>query len=637
MFYIMISNFYIMISKRSLYANLCISIFFLTSFTGITFSQTYIPGNTYFGAKGYIEYSPGTLPIILSAPHGGDLKPADIPDRVCPACITGKDGSVQEIVRDVREALFHITGRYPHIVINLLARAKLDANREIVEAACGNVDAEQSWYDYNAFIDSANKYVVKDWGKGFYIDIHSHGHAVPRLELGYLLTQEELAVISDALLNASSIIVQSSIRNLAGSNINFFTHAQLLRGDFAFGSMLADKGYRSVPSNDEPYPLSTESYFNGGYNTHRHSSHLGGTVDGVQIETNSGVRSTTSVRQKFAYELALTILDYLKVNYFPDIKQTYSTNNPDGAISFTAMEVPVTENFDNLGTNDINLYDNDAKFPGLYSYRELSNGIPQTFTKYLTSSLSGKHYNFGNSTIPGDRAPGVIYSSTTGSIGFGLRFRNNTGSEIKSLVISFTGEEWRSGSGGPTELNQLTFDYRQAASFTDLTTGSYTAVDALTFTAPYVGAAGSTAITLDGNNSAYRRTLTATVNVSIPAGQEIMLRWSDITNDADYDCALAIDDLSVIPKTIASGNEDIYYLKNVLVPYPNPVNDILNIDNTTVKADVLEIYDITGSRLIIKEVIAETVTINVSALSKGLYIIKMARPGKTYSGRFIKN
>jgi hypothetical protein len=626
-----------MMMKRSLLLFLIIVAFLLKFSFQTLFSQTYFPGNTYFGAKGYIEYKAGNLPIILSAPHGGDLKPADIPDRSCPACITGKDGSTQEIVRDVREALFHITGRYPHIVINLLSRSKLDANREIVEAACGNSDAEQAWYDYNAFIDSAKKYATKDWNKGFYIDIHAHGHAVPRLELGYLLTQEELAVISDGLLNVPSIIVQSSIRNLAGSNNNFFTHAQLLRGDFALGSMLADKGYRSVPSNDEPYPLSTEDYFNGGYNTHRHSSHTGGTIDGVQIETNSGVRSTTSVRQKFAYALALTILDYLNVNYFPDIKQTYSTNNTDAAISFNAMDVPVTENFDNLGTEDINLYDNDAKFPALYSYRELSNGIPQTFTKYLPSSLSGKHYNFGSSTIPGDRSPGVIYSSTTGSIGFGLRFRNNTGSEIKSLVISFTGEEWRSGSGGPTALNQLTFDYRLAPTVTDIISGTYTAVDALTFTAPYVGAAGSTAITLDGNNSAYRRSLTATVNVSIPAGEEIMLRWSDITNDADYDCALAIDDLSVTPNSVATGTDEAFAGKNIIRPYPNPVTQFLNIDNSGIKAEIIEIYDVTGHLLLKKEINPEIVSINISALSKGLYIIKMARPEKTYTGKFIKN
>jgi hypothetical protein len=33
----------------------------------------------YFGTNGWIEYRPGTLPIILAAPHGGYLEPAEIP------------------------------------------------------------------------------------------------------------------------------------------------------------------------------------------------------------------------------------------------------------------------------------------------------------------------------------------------------------------------------------------------------------------------------------------------------------------------------------------------------------------------------------------------------------------------------
>ena len=33
------------------------------------------------GLTGYIAYHPGTIPLILTAPHGGYMEPADIPDR----------------------------------------------------------------------------------------------------------------------------------------------------------------------------------------------------------------------------------------------------------------------------------------------------------------------------------------------------------------------------------------------------------------------------------------------------------------------------------------------------------------------------------------------------------------------------
>ena len=36
------------------------------------YSQTYIPGKSYFGRNNYTEYIAGSLPIIISASHGGD-------------------------------------------------------------------------------------------------------------------------------------------------------------------------------------------------------------------------------------------------------------------------------------------------------------------------------------------------------------------------------------------------------------------------------------------------------------------------------------------------------------------------------------------------------------------------------------
>eukprot|EP01035_Chromulina_nebulosa_P041260 gene41260-55805_t len=40
-----------------------------------------IPGQSYFGTERYVEYVAGDLPIVLTSPHGGRLKPDTIPDR----------------------------------------------------------------------------------------------------------------------------------------------------------------------------------------------------------------------------------------------------------------------------------------------------------------------------------------------------------------------------------------------------------------------------------------------------------------------------------------------------------------------------------------------------------------------------
>ena len=64
-------------------------------------SQNFVPGQTYVGANGYVEYRAGNLPIIISAPHGGDLAPGAIPDRTCPDAVTLNDANTQALARQL--------------------------------------------------------------------------------------------------------------------------------------------------------------------------------------------------------------------------------------------------------------------------------------------------------------------------------------------------------------------------------------------------------------------------------------------------------------------------------------------------------------------------------------------------------
>src|SRR5687767_3164643 len=63
----------------------------------------YTPGQSYFGRNNYIEYVAGNAPVIYSAPHGGALTPAEIPDRTASRCggsaTTGADLNTVELVR----------------------------------------------------------------------------------------------------------------------------------------------------------------------------------------------------------------------------------------------------------------------------------------------------------------------------------------------------------------------------------------------------------------------------------------------------------------------------------------------------------------------------------------------------------
>ena len=196
-----------------------------------------------------------------------------------------------------------------------------------------------------------------------------------------------------------------------------------------------------------------------------------------------------------------------------------------------------TQNFDSLGTATVNLTDNTT-ITGVYTLRAAGNATPNVLTASDGSSGTGSLYNFGTASAT-DRALGSVASGGTGTLNYGIRLKNNTGAAITSLTVSYAGEQWR--NGGNTNAQSLTFDYRQAPTVTDLNTGTYTAVSALTFTTKINTA---TAAALDGNAAANRTVLNSTITVSIPAGEEIMLRWTDL-NDTGNDHGLAIDDVSV--------------------------------------------------------------------------------------------
>ena len=255
-------------------------VFLLIVSLTVSFGQVFIPGNSYLDSTGYVEYIAGNLPIIISVPHGGYLEPADIPDRSCANCVLVRDSYTQELANEIKLAIYQKTGCHPHIIVNLLHRKKFDANREIVEAADGHPTVEEAWYAYHDFIDTAKHYVAKKYNRGIFDDLHGHGHAIQRIELGYTLTKSALQ-LSDNDLNAVSIINESSIRLLANDNIQTLTHAELIRGQHSFGTLLDHQGFPAVPSTTDPFPQTNDPYFTGGYNTRRYGSENADTLHSI--------------------------------------------------------------------------------------------------------------------------------------------------------------------------------------------------------------------------------------------------------------------------------------------------------------------------------------------------------------------
>lgn len=269
------------------------------------------------GTTGYIDFLPGNMPLVISIPHGGYLLPDEVPERPCVNCAKNQDICTIEIGVGIRDEIYRTTGRYPFVIINNLHRTRLDPNRNIAEAADGDKNAEMAWHQFQNYIDSAVNEVQKKFGKGLYIDLHGHRHNIKRTELGYMVGNDELQ-LDDELLDFDSFVEYSSIRSLVKNNLMGLSFSQLVRGSNSLGSLFEGMGYPTVPSPGIPFPGPDEPFFSGGYNTARHGSSQGGTIDGIQIELDEDLRRDMSKREKLVSDLAFAITEFLRIHYFKD-------------------------------------------------------------------------------------------------------------------------------------------------------------------------------------------------------------------------------------------------------------------------------------------------------------------------------
>ncbi len=205
----------------------------------------------------------------------------------------------------------------------------------------------------------------------------------------------------------------------------------------------------------------------------------------------------------------------------------------DDPFSIAAVNTAYSENFDGLAQTGVS-----ATTPAAWTRAESLSAANLTYTANTGGSATGDTYSYGIAgTNPvTDRALGGL---RTGSLAptIGAYFKNDTGSTINSLQISYTGEEWRLGTASRTD--QLDFQYSTNA--TSLTTGTWADFNALDFTTPNITTTGAK----DGNSAANRTTLTQTISgLSIAAGTTFWIRWTDV-DASGADDGLAVDDFSV--------------------------------------------------------------------------------------------
>lgn len=134
----------------------------------------------------------GNVNLILSAPHGGNLLPEDVPDRTdgivqhssnipseyeskqrCKTTVV-KDSATAEFTENVVQELLTKWNLRPFIIIGKWHRRKVDFNRDIIEGTLNHPESIRAYENYHQNITDAIDRVNQRFHKGLLIDIHGH-------------------------------------------------------------------------------------------------------------------------------------------------------------------------------------------------------------------------------------------------------------------------------------------------------------------------------------------------------------------------------------------------------------------------------------------------------------------------------
>ena len=153
------------------------------------------------------------------------------------------------------------------------------------------------------------------------------------------------------------------------------------------------------------------------------------------------------------------------------------------------------------------------------------------------TATTGAFYSYSTAGASSDKALGIVTTTTSGPLIFGLGISNDTGSTLTSFTISYDAEHWHNGNSNTSKT--LAFGYVVGGGATLPTiaangtitpaSGTYVHEAALDFTKVGVGTAGA----LDGHATANSANETDTVsNINWAPNTTLWLTWDIATNNA---------------------------------------------------------------------------------------------------------
>jgi N-formylglutamate amidohydrolase len=219
----------------------------------------------------FLTVRAGSLPIILSAPHGGRQAIPGIARRQgigVAQFTTERDNNTAELADLVAGKIAERLGAKPFIIIARFERKYIDANRP--EAAAFESAGAKSYYDaYHRAMKAACDKIRLHWSAGLLLDFHGQGAEPDKIfrgtDNGRSVTALQQKFGKESLTGPKSILGQLTIR-----------------------------GYKIDPSGASD---DRERRYTGGYTTRSYGSHRRSGIDAIQLEFGTHLRAKSNLER----------------------------------------------------------------------------------------------------------------------------------------------------------------------------------------------------------------------------------------------------------------------------------------------------------------------------------------------------
>ena len=261
---------------------------------------TCLSTNVYGENENLIYFVEGTIPVLITAPHGGN----DAPDNVgIRSGIDGngviiedfnivKDSWTKSIAKEMQAKYVQKYGGVPYIVAADFHRKYIDANRPEHQA----FESENARIYYDAYHNKINEYIAdikEKFGQGLLLDIHGQAQHPSKILRG---TRNGYAV--------ENLVDKHGWDAVVGSQ--------------GIWGLLAQQGFNLQPTNSQiptSSSLTPENSLSGGATIKFNGSHNTVGLDAMQFELGSDIRFSSSQRALFADHMADNIRTFMTSYY----------------------------------------------------------------------------------------------------------------------------------------------------------------------------------------------------------------------------------------------------------------------------------------------------------------------------------